>query len=241
MRKIYPLLAAALLAVLLAGCGADSNKNEATEAPNIFSSAPASLGTPSTGGAGKEAPAPSSGESPSGTPTAELANDQQSTLKELARETIGYLRERDLASLVTLVDPEQGLRFSPYSHVNTDSDLVFKPDDFPTFKDKEKRIWGTADGSGEPIELSFRDYYEKFVYNKDFADAPDVSVNQVIGTGNSEFNVPSVYPNASYVELHFPGFDEELDGMDWQSLVLVFVPSGEEWKLAGIVHGQWTI
>ncbi|MFB9274660.1 hypothetical protein [Cohnella cellulosilytica] len=237
MRSKPPLLAAVLLAVLLAGCGAD-NKNGATDAPITFPPT-------SSLGSGPEA-------SSSGVPSAEPSNNapnpstdkeqpSDARVKELALETVGYLRERDLGSLVTLIDPEQGLRFSPYPFVNVDTDLSFKPDAFPTFKDENKLKWGEADGSGEPIELTFRDYYEQFVYTKDFADAPQVSVNKIVGTGNAIFNVPEVYPGASYVEFYFPGFDEELNGMDWQSLVLVFAPGGDDWQLAGIVHGQWTI
>ena len=179
---------------------------------------------------------------PSGeTPSSDNGQPSDAQVKELALETVGYLRERDLGSLITLIDPDKGVRFSPYPHVNVDTDLVFKPDEFPTFKDTNKLKWGEADGSGDPIELTFRDYYEQFVYTKDFADAPQVNVNRIAGTGNALFNVPEVYPGASYVEFYFPGFDKELNGMDWQSLVLVFTPAGDDWHLAGIVHGQWTI
>jgi hypothetical protein len=140
-----------------------------------------------------------------------------------------------------MIDPEQGLRFSPYFHISPETDLVFAAESLPTFKDTTKLKWGTADGSGEPIELSFRDYYDKFVYDKNFEEAPKVSVDKLIGTGNTEFNGKEIYPNASYVEFHFPGFDEKHDGMDWESLVLVFVPAQDDWKLVAIVHGQWTI
>jgi len=239
MRRKFPLLSAVLLAVLVAGCGANSNKNGATDAPMTFPSAESSLGIEPTAITGNEPSA-----EPSGSETASPSdneNDQDVRLKALAIETVGYLRERDLGSLLALIDSEKGLRFSPYPHVNVDTDLVFKPEEFPTFKDTNKLKWGTADGSGEPIELTFRDYYESYVYTKDFAEAPQIGVDKIVGTGNAEFNVPSVYPGASYVEFHFPGFDKELDGMDWQSLVLVFVPAGDNWNLAGIVHGQWTI
>jgi len=237
MRRTYPLLSAVLLAVLLAGCGSGSNTNGATDAPKAFPSASASLGIETAGNS--LAPGDSSA-SPSETPPSEPANGQDARLQEIADEAVEYLRERDIVSLASLVDPERGLRFSPYPNVNEKTDLAFKPDAFPTFKDASKLTWGTADGSGEPIELTFREYYEKFVYNSDFADAPNVSVNKLVGKGNAIFNVPEAYPGSSYVEYHFPGTEEQ-GGMDWQSLVLVFQPVGDDWKLAGIVHGQWTI
>ncbi|BBI36249.1 hypothetical protein [Cohnella abietis] len=237
MRRMYPLLAAALLALILAGCSANSNNGGTTDVPNNTQKTPISSpqGLDPTVTSGSGASASPTETSPPGT------NDSQVELKNTAREVIEALRERDLNSLNLWIDPEQGLRFSPYSPISTDSDLVFKADQLPTFKDQTKLKWGTADGTGDPIELSFRDYYEKFVYNQDFIDAPSVSVNKVVGTGNSINNITTVYPNASYVEYHFPGFDKKVEGMDWQSLILVFVPHEDEWKLVAIVHNQWTI
>lgn len=234
MRRTYPLLVAALLALLLAGCGAGSNHNGTIDVPGSTSSAAPSLGIEPSGTASIEA-SPSPNDQPLVT-----SGDAGQTLKDAATEVVGSLRERDLSTLISWIDPKQGLRFSPSSHIDTDKDLAFAPDKLPTFKDATKLKWGIADGSGEPIELTFRDYYEKYVYNKDFADAPNVNVNKIVGTGTVEFNAKQAYPNASFVEYHFPGFDEKLEGMDWQSLVLVFVPEGKDWKLVGIVHGQWT-
>jgi hypothetical protein len=256
MRRMYPLLIGAFLALLLAGCAANTDNGGTTDVPNAVpesvSPVTSSQGIEPTVTATFEGEAsPSSSKvpgasnegeaSPSSSKELDASKDPQAQLKDTAKEVIEYLRERDLKSLVQWIDPEQGLRFSPYSHINKDTDLVFKADKLPSFKDTNKLKWGIADGSGEPIELSFRDYYEKFVYNQDFEGAPNVNINKIIGTGNVKFNGLEVYPNASYVEYHFPGFDKQLDGMDWQSLVLVFVPgTADDWKLVAIVHGQWT-
>ncbi|TFE28933.1 hypothetical protein [Cohnella luojiensis] len=239
MRRMYPLLIAALLALLLAGCGAKTDSAGTVVVPSSLPSADSSFGIEPTVKSSSEASATPSDRTPSDSKSTDSPDDAE--LKDVAQEVVELLRERDLGSLVQWIDPELGLRFSPYSHMNPDSDLVFKPDTLPTFKDAKKLKWGTADGSGEPIELSFREYYEKFVYDKDYGDAPNVSVNKILGTGNVEFNGTEVYPNASYVEFHYPGFDEKLEGMDWESLILVFVPSQNDRKLVAIVHGQWTI
>jgi hypothetical protein len=237
---MYPLLVAVLLALLLTGCGANSNQNGTADVPNASTSADSSSGIETKGQWSSEATAPPTEASPSDAPSPVASNATDDQVLDVARQAVEYLRERDLNSLAQMIDPEQGLRFSPYFHVNPDTDLVFKTESLPTFKDATKLKWGTADGSGDPIELSFRDYYDKFVYDKDFEDAPKISVNKLIGTGNTTFNGSEIYPNASFVEFHFPGFDEKNDGMDWESLVLVFVPSEADWKLAAIVHGQWT-
>jgi hypothetical protein len=246
MRRMYPLLVAAILAlILVTGCGANPNNSGTTDVPIADpgkSSFTSSQGIESTVSASSDALSSPSVNVTSETNGPKASKDPQAKLKDTAQEVIEYLRERDLMSLVQWIDPEKGLRFSPYSHINKDSDLVFKADKLPSFKNKSKLKWGISDGSGEPIDLSFRDYYEKFVYNQDFASAPNVNVNKIIGIGNVKFNGKEIYPNASYVEYHFPGSDKKLEKMDWQSLVLVFVPgAADDWKLVAIVHGQWTI
>jgi hypothetical protein len=188
MRRMYPLLIAALLALILAGCGVKSNNGGTTDVPNAMPESESPVAS-SQGITPIFTPASTSEASPSVTTEPDASKDPQALLKNAAHEVIEYLRERDLKSLVQWIDPKQGLRFSPYSHINADSDLVFKADKLPTFKDTHKLKWGTSDGSGDPIELSFREYYEKFVYNQDFAGAPNVSVNKIIGTATSNLTV----------------------------------------------------
>jgi hypothetical protein len=250
MRRMYPLLAAALLALILAGCGSNASSGGITDVQNAHPESPAASTSsqslePSDSLASSTEASPSSAESASPSAAADPASTSTGmTIQEAADQVIEILRDRDLDSLQSWIDPVQGLRFSPYPHIDTKTDLVFQADKLPDFKDATKLTWGTADGSGEPIVLSFRDYYEKYVYNQDFQEAPKVSVNALVGVGNMVFNAKDVYPGASFVEYHFPGFDKKNEGMDWQSLVLILQPSTDpagEWKLAAIVHGQWTI
>ncbi|TJY41863.1 hypothetical protein E5161_11715 [Cohnella pontilimi] len=240
MRRVYPLLLlAALLALLLSGCGASTAKSGAGDVPVSPGSTEVSgTGTGGTGGVDPQTNG-AAVEPVSGTPSQEAGLDAK--LKQTAKDVVGMLRDRDLEQLAGVIDPSKGLRFSPYPHIDVKGGRVFKPGELPTFKDTGKLAWGVYDGSGSPIELTFRDYFEKFVYDQDYAGAPNISVNKLLGTGNTKFNGLEVYPDASYAEFHFPGFDKSKDGMDWESLVLVFRPAGNDWKLCAIVHGQWTI
>jgi hypothetical protein len=100
--------------------------------------------------------------------------------------------------------------------------------------------WGDYDGTGEPINLTFEEYYEEFVTSSDFANADQVAVNERLGQGNTINNIDAFFPEASFVEYYIPG-SEEFGGMDWESLRLVFVQEDETWLLVGIVHDEWTI
>ena len=109
----------------------------------------------------------------------------QQALGERAKAAVGALQSKDWEKLSTMVHPEKGVRFSPYAHVGP-TDLVFTAGQLKTlYADKRLYEWGTFDGSGEPIRLSFADYYQRFVYDADFAAAPKVAYNEALGKGNT--------------------------------------------------------
>jgi hypothetical protein len=146
-----------------------------------------------------------------------------------------------MVSLSNYVHPVNGVRFSPYAFVK-DTDQVFPADKVSSLMaDSKVYTWGTYDGSGEPIKLTFLDYYAKFVYDVDFTNAPQMALNHRLGVGNSIDNSSEFYPDAMIVEYYFPGFDLQYAGMDWRSLRLVFTEYNNIWYLAGIIHDQWTI
>lgn len=165
-----------------------------------------------------------------------------------AAQSILALKNRDWGTLSGLVHPAKGVRLSPYTHVRANPgdpggmDLVFSAAQVTgLWSDPTVYHWGTFDGSGEPIDYTFRQYYDRFIYDVDFA-RPDVAgFNQTVGQGNTPNNIASVYPGAQTVEYHFEGFDAQYAGLDWRSLRLVLEELGGTWYLVGIVHDEWTI
>lgn len=163
-------------------------------------------------------------------------------IEKRALEVLGYIRDYDLENLSMAVHPEKGVRFTPYGYVDVDKDLLFNQDEIKGFaSDSTKYLWGSYDGTGDPIELTFKDYWKRFIYDEDFVNAKETGYNKRLGQGNSLDNSAKVYKNAIIVEYHFPGFDPQYEGMDWRSLRLVFEKSGDTWYLIGIIHDQWTI
>jgi hypothetical protein len=157
-----------------------------------------------------------------------------------ASEAILALRNGDMASLATLVSPSKGLRFTPYAYVSQ-ANLVFTPDKLQNLlADPTTYHWGDFSGSGMPIDLTFADYYKKFVYDQDYAKAPQTSLNHRLGMGNTIDNSAQFYPGTMVAEYYFPGFDPQFNGMDWKSLRLVFVQENNTWYLAAIIHDEWT-
>lgn len=164
------------------------------------------------------------------------------TVEERANAVLVALKNKDGGALSALVHRTKGVRFSPYGYISTSSDMVIMAGslaDIYTIGKKEH--WGSYDGSGEPIHLTFTEYSTKFLYDVDFLSAPQKAINTVLGHGNSLINITEAYPGATFVEYYFPGFDPQYEGMDWRSLRLIFQQEGGVWYLVGISHDQWTI
>lgn len=182
--------------------------------------------------------------------TTTLENIQDGTLKvsesgqliQTAFEVMHLLKEQDFEALSTWVHDEEGVRFSPYFYVNPGTDIVMTANEVANLaQDTSIYNWGTYDGIGDPIDLTFAEYYDRFIYDQDFANPEIVGNNTAIQVGNMYDNHDEVYPNGEFVEFHFSGFEEEYAGLDWRSLRLVFLDNAGQWKLVAIIHGEWTI
>lgn len=152
------------------------------------------------------------------------------------------IKSRDMAGLSQHVHPTKGVRFTPYSYIDVQHDQVFTAQEVAgLMQNNQVMNWGKFDGSGKPIDLKFINYYDVFLYDKDFANPHMIGNNVIIGKGNTLDNVAQAYPNGYFIEFYFSGFDPQLESIDWESLKLVFEESKGIWYLVGIVHGQWTI
>lgn len=168
---------------------------------------------------------------------------RDSILIQETSQALGFLKSSHYDSLAAMVHPSEGLRFSPYSYVDTSHDQVISSATISSWKDKKKRVrilWGTTDPADEPISLNIDSYIKRYVYDADFLHADSVKVNKVIGTGNTINNIEEVYPGCDFVECHFPGFDKKMGGMDWRSVRLIFKQISGKYYLVGIVHDEWS-
>lgn len=160
-------------------------------------------------------------------------------LRGKATQVMMALQANNGAALAALAHPTKGVRFSPYATTKP-QDIVLTTTQLKTaYADKTVRKWGMSDGIGEPINLTFAAYAQKFIYEVDFLNAPNSAYNKRLGNGNSIHNLPQFYPNSVFVEHYFP--DPTGDGIQWRSLRLVFQLEKGEWVLVGIAHDQWTI
>lgn len=253
IRTAFMLVAIPICSLMLVGCGKNMpgpptptpKEPAATDQPGQTNK-PASSPMASSGGQQPSA-TPTPTQTPAKTPAPPMngnvpSEQAKKLIAERSSEVIAALKNKDMKKLAGFVHPVLGVRFSPYTHVDTKKDLVFQANQLEKLlTDPTKRTWGEYDGSGEPITLPFADYYGKFVYNHDFAKPEKLSYNEAIGKGNMVNNTREAYPDAIIVEYYFSGFDKKLEGLDWSSLKLIYQNSGTQWYLRGVVHDQWTI
>lgn len=168
--------------------------------------------------------------------------EARARLGDAPAKVVAAIAERDFAKLARWIHPAEGLRLSPYAHVNLQHDVVLDAVTIQSAADSSKTyLWGHADGTGDPIELPIAAYFDRYVYAADFVHAPQVSYNKTIGRGNSINNARDVYADAIIVEYHFPYLDKDMAGLDWKSLRLLFRDHAGSWYLCAIIRDVWTI
>lgn len=222
------------------GSSTSSSTKPTTSPTNTTTSSPSSSPISSAPPTTSTTPSATAPNTPISTSYAKAA-DAKKAIEKRAKETINVLKEHDMARLAELIHPKKGVQFSPYSYIHTSSDIQVMGSGLAAlWANTGTTHWGEYDGSGDPIDLTFPDYWDKFVYNQDFAAAPQISYNVILGKGNMMNNVFSIYPTSTYitVEYHFPGLDPQYQGMDWTSLRLVFENAGGQWVVVAVVHDQ---
>lgn len=171
--------------------------------------------------------------------------EQYGTLPEelimLGQHVTGLLKDGQYNQLLPLIHPGSCLRFSPYQYLNTDNRIICPSELASYTSSTEPFTWGRFDGTGEPINLTFIEYHQQFVFDLDYQTPGVVGFNVEVSSGNSINNIREIYPDGIMIEYYFPGIDPQYGGMDWRSLRLVFIPENDQWFLAAIIHGEWTI
>ena len=152
------------------------------------------------------------------------------------------IQQNDWGTMAAYVHPSLGVTFTPYSTVEPESDLNFTAEQIKNLaQDQNVYTWGFEDGRGNPIQMTILQYFERYVYDRDYTQVPEIGIDRIMTGGNALENLTELYPDCRFVDFSFPSADPVNDGLDWSSLKLVFLPEGEHWYLVGVVHGEWTI
>ena len=160
------------------------------------------------------------------------------TLPELALTVAELFKSGDFVSLSGYVHPIYGVVFSPKMTVSLKSCRCLSPADLASLdRDTALRVWGTAEGSAVPLELTARDYLMLYVNDRDYTAARLIGVDYPARVGNALDNTADVFPSGHYVELCCTGED----AASWTTLRLVFEEYEGNWYLTAVIHAAYII
>ena len=62
------------------------------------------------------------------------------------------------------------------------------------------------------MTLSFRDYYQQFIWERNYIEAPKILTGDVvISRGNTVMDLENLFPNAQIIEYYFPESNQEFE------------------------------
>ena len=160
-------------------------------------------------------------------------------LLETANDILVHLQNQEFTEIASYVG-EDGITFCPYSGgCIDDGGVTFAASQLSNFmQNQQVYLWGHEDGSGFPIELTPAGYYGEYLLDAPYEQKERYDYSDQFTT--REF-IKQVFPQGTIVEFYYPG-TEQYDGMDWQSLNMVFERDANgEWVLVAIVNDRWTI
>ncbi len=166
--------------------------------------------------------------------------NKDETLKSLNDQILSTLKAKDYTRFSSYIHPEKGVQFSMYAYIQPNQDKRFSRQEFIKYAPTNiKFTWGEKDGSGDKLVLSIKDYFNNWVFNRDFTKG-EYQLNTFKGSGNSLNNLQETYPGFNFTENFLPG-SEQYSGMDWNSLRLVFEELHGTYYLVAVINDEWTI
>ena len=166
--------------------------------------------------------------------------NKDETLKSLNDQILSTLKAKDYTRFSSYIQPEKGVQFSMYAYIQPNQDKRFTRQEFIKYAPTNiKFTWGEKDGSGDKLVLSIKDYFNNWVFNRDFTKG-EYQLNTFKGSGNSLNNLQETYAGFNFTENFLPG-SEQYSGMDWNSLRLVFEELHGTYYLVAVINDEWTI
>ena len=223
---IFPCILCLIVGLLLGGLLPmpwDADQVPASAVSNTLLQSPA--GSQQSGVSAQSAPEP-------------LDTGDNFTLLSTAVYLVQALQVQDYNAVASLVHPERGVTFTPYSTADLEDNQTFTQDQVRGLsQDNTVYTWGIQDGVGGPISMTPAQYFSEFVFDADYTQASLIGIDEIMLSGNALENLTEAYPGCRFVDFSILG----QDGIDWSSLKLVFEAGDNSWYLVGVVHGQWTV
>ncbi len=174
--------------------------------------------------------------------SAEALNPAMRALvEEAAGNVLMALAKREFKTLAALAGAE-GLIVSPYVTLDEGDIRLSRSEIERCANDPKVRLWGHRDGSGNPIEMTCKNYFREFVWNTDYRKADEILYNEPRQRGNDHNNNHEYFPGSIVVEYHFRESPKDIAHyVLWTGLRLIFRKEKDKMLLIAITRDVWTI
>ncbi len=160
-------------------------------------------------------------------------------IKERTKTVINLLSNKNMEAFSRFVHPTKGLRFSPVPVVHLGFSKLFSAKTIKTFfSDKKIYKWATYSATHEPVELTPSEYYQKYIYDQDFALSKYISYNTVHESipYSDISNINENYKNAIIVEYFLGPNNTITERYDNPFLRIYYEKYNNEYYVTVITH-----
>jgi hypothetical protein len=164
-------------------------------------------------------------------PIMPLPKEAERIISARAGYAVTYFRRQSFDRLANkYFHPNKGVRFYP-NGLNVEGYAFTRSNVVEAVKDDTPIRWG--DINGTPIEMSFQDYYEKYIYDLDYEKESLVNYNELYASGKSGLSF-------SQIEERFPGCVFADYYKQGKSLILVFekAEGRKSWYISAVIHNE---
>lgn len=228
-RLFYPLAAGLVICLIIATVGlVRTHKLELAvmAIPAIQSADPGDDSTARISSPEPTPPIPQSEDTPA---SPRLSPDRtEDIIAARARYALTYLQRQNMSRLAQkYIHPSLGIHFMPDGFnsqgIHLDADAAEN-----IMTDAKAIPWGITDEQGNDLQGPFRDFFNRFIYNQPFLEAPRISYNELPATATL---------TAADIDRKFPGAIFAAYTLDNQALILVFSELNRGyWYLVSVIH-----
>lgn len=170
------------------------------------------------------------------------ATEFEGKLKEAGDRIIGLVEDDRYEEIADLAISETFVMPGP--NVTLEQCVYLYTTDWAQIETYEEEVvWGHFEGSGEPMTFLPKDLFDAFVTQYDFRNAPEILMGSYREKpdGYATWKLGADFDY--FILYHYPGFEAQYEGIDYQSLVLTFIYDEEtgQFLLNGIANEYWTI
>ncbi len=160
-----------------------------------------------------------------------LPKDAERIISARAGYAVTYLERESLDRLANkYFHPDKGVHFYPFG-LNTDGYAFSRSSVVEAMDDPTQLRWGEVNGT--PIQMSFQEYYKKYIYDLNYEKESLVNYNELYASGKSGLSFAQIeekFPGCIFADYYKQG----------KSLILVFekAKNRKSWYISAVIHNE---